>query len=58
MIPFERYLSKLSENHKIIEIELTELKLWQLKKLLLNGLHTCMYSFVLHLCVDIWSGSE
>ena len=32
MTPFERSLSKLSENHKIVEIECTELKLWQLKE--------------------------
>ncbi len=32
MIPFERSLSKLSENHKIIEIGSTEFKLWQLKE--------------------------
>ncbi len=31
MTPFERSLSKLSENQKIIEIGSTEFKLWQLK---------------------------
>ncbi len=31
MTPFERSLSKLSENQKIIEIVSTEFKLWQLK---------------------------
>ncbi len=31
MIPFERSLSKLSENHKIVEIRSTEFKLWLLK---------------------------
>ncbi len=33
MNPFERSLSKLSENHKIVEIGSTKLKLWQLKEL-------------------------
>ncbi len=32
MTPFERSLSKLSENHKIVEIGSTEFKLWQRKK--------------------------
>ncbi len=32
MTPFERYLSKLSENCEIIEIGSTEFKLWQLKE--------------------------
>ncbi len=32
MTPFERYLSKLSENCKIVEIGCTEFKLWQLKE--------------------------
>ncbi len=32
MIPFERSLSKLSENQKIVEIGSTEFKLWQLKE--------------------------
>ncbi len=32
VIPFERSLSKLSENHKIVEIGSTEFKLWQLKQ--------------------------
>ena len=32
MTPFERSLSKLSENQKIIEIEFTEFKLWQPKE--------------------------
>ncbi len=31
MIPFERSLSKLSENHKNFDIGYTEFKLWQLK---------------------------
>ncbi len=30
MTPFERFISKLSENHKIVEIGSTEFKLWQL----------------------------
>ncbi len=34
MIPFERSLSKLSENQKIVEIGSTELKLWLLKEFL------------------------
>ncbi len=32
MVPFERSLSKLSENQKIVEIGSTEFKLWQLKE--------------------------
>ncbi len=32
MIPFERSLSKLSENQKIVEIGSMEFKLWQLKE--------------------------
>ncbi len=32
MTPFERSLSKLSENCKIVEIGCMELKLWQLKE--------------------------
>ncbi len=32
MIPFERSLSKLSENQKIVEIGSTEFKIWQLKE--------------------------
>ncbi len=32
MTPFERSLSKLSENQKIVEIGSTEFKLWQLKE--------------------------
>ncbi len=32
MTPFERSLSKLSENHKIVEIGSTEFNLWQLKE--------------------------
>ncbi len=32
MTSFERSLSKLSENQKIIEIGFTEFKLWQLKE--------------------------
>ena len=32
MTPFERFLSKLSENQKIIEIGSMEFKLWQLKE--------------------------
>ncbi len=36
MTPFERSLSKLSENHKIVEIGLTDFKLWRLKEFRLN----------------------
>ncbi len=32
MTPFERSLSKLSENQKIVGIGSTEFKLWQLKE--------------------------
>ncbi len=32
MTSFERYLSKLSENQKIVGIGSTEFKLWQLKE--------------------------
>ncbi len=32
MTPFERYLSKLSENHKIFDIGPTVLKLGQMKE--------------------------
>ena len=32
MVPFERSLSKLSENNKIVEIGPTEFKLWRLKE--------------------------
>ncbi len=32
MTPFERSLSKLSENYKIVEIGSTEFNLWQLKE--------------------------
>ncbi len=32
MTPFERSFSKLSENHKIVEIGITDFKLWQLKQ--------------------------
>ncbi len=32
MVPFERSISKLSKNHKIIGIGSTEFKLWQLKE--------------------------
>ena len=32
MTPFETSHSKLSENHKIVETESTEFKLWQLKE--------------------------
>ncbi len=32
MTPFERSFSKLSENHKIVEMGSTEFKLWQLKE--------------------------
>ena len=32
MTPFERSLSKLSENHKNFDIGYTEFKLWQLKE--------------------------
>ncbi len=32
MTPFERYFSKLSENHKFLNIGSTEFKLWQLKE--------------------------
>ncbi len=32
MMPFERSLSKLSENQKIVEIGSTDFKLWQLKE--------------------------
>ncbi len=35
IIPFEKGLSKLSENHKIIVIRPTELKLWPFKDALL-----------------------
>ncbi len=38
MTPFERSLSKLSENQKILEIGFTEFKLWQLKE----SLHKCV----------------
>ena len=31
MVPFERYLSKLSEKHNIFDFRSTEFKLWQLK---------------------------
>ncbi len=32
MTPFERSLSKLSENHEIVEIGSTEFMLWQLEE--------------------------
>ena len=32
MTPFKRFFSKLSENHKIVEVRSTEFKLWQLKE--------------------------
>ncbi len=32
MVPFERSLSKLSENQKIVEIGHSEFMLWQLKE--------------------------
>ncbi len=37
MTPFERSLSKPSENHKIVDIGYTEFKLWQLKESLNHG---------------------
>ena len=40
MVPFERSLSKLSENQKIIESGSTEFKLWQLKEF---PFYTCTY---------------
>ncbi len=46
MTPFERYLFKLSENQKIVEIEFTEFKLWQLSEPLNEqgiGVHVVKY---------------
>ena len=34
MMPFERCVSKLSENNIIVEIGSTEFKLWQLKRII------------------------
>ncbi len=42
MTPFERFLSKLSENQKIIEIGSTEFKLWQLKESPNHWLNQCV----------------
>ena len=44
MTPFERCLSKLSENYIIVEIGFIEFQLWQLKIKILNGglLSTCI----------------
>ncbi len=63
MVPFERSLSKLSENHKIGEIGSTEFKLWRLKEslshyylcqLLLFKLYTSN-EYVLCYCTGCWS---
>ncbi len=60
MRSFERSLSKLSENHKIVEIEPTEFKLWQLKESpnhWLNGGGGSWTSFNSHnfSIIDQWS---
>ncbi len=44
MIPFETSLSKLSENHKIVEIGSTEFKLWQLKESPNNWTEGCSWT--------------
>ncbi len=48
VVPFERSVSKLLENHNIVEIESTEFKLWWLKESPIHGVHctcTCTYLF-------------
>ncbi len=59
MIPFERSLSKLSKNLKIVEIEYTEFKLWQLKVLTFSfsEVRTLVRMIWLCACILTWLNS-
>ena len=48
MTPFERSFSKLSENHKIVDIGSTEFKLWQLKELKESPNRKITYFIIAH----------